>query len=489
MSTVQGLKSKVLNGGILLTLRSLVAAVLSLVSVIVIARILGLKNYGIATVSIGIIYFLTWTCRLGLHTHLVRDRELPDDGPRQVLSFYHALGFLLCSILWLAAPLAGKFTGQIEVTHALRALLPVVWLDLVGMVSISMLERNLRFGQVGLIESVSQLGNCVISIALVFAGASYWGPIIGTVFQYTLQTTLACRLYPVSWRWGWDWKFLKPALRFGLAYSGADWIANCKSLRISVLVSGIAGIEAAGIVGMANRFADQMSMLRLVVRRMSISVMSKFVEDPDAARAAVSRGMIYQAMLVGPVCAGFSCVAVWVIPAVFGSEWVLSAKIFPLFALATLGSSLFDLHAAVLHAAGRNADVAKGNLLYVSVLWVGGIILLPVFGLWGYGVSELLALPSYQLLHRLFSKTYGSPEYRPAFWVSAAAVPPMIASIFLSPVPAMGIFLLSYALLFLMNGGIRENLRELNLFARKKPREVSPESDAPVTEVNAGAGA
>lgn len=488
MSKVEGLKSKVLNGGILLTLRSLVAAVISLVSVIVIARLLGLRDYGIATVSIGIIYFLTWTCRLGLHTHLVRARDLPEDGPRWVLSFYNALGLVLCSALWLAAPLAGKFTGQPEVTLALRALIPVVWLDLVGMVAISMLERHLRFGQVGLIESVSQLGNCVLSIALVCSGAGYWGPVIGTVFQYALQTILACRLYPVSWRWGWDWQFLKPALRFGLAYSGADWIANCKSLRISILVSGIAGIEAAGIVGMANRFADQMSMLRLVVRRMSISVMSKLVEEPDAARGAVSRGMVYQALLVGPVCAGFSCVAVWVIPFFFGPEWVLSARIFPLIALATLGSSLFDLHAAVLHAAGKNAEVAKGNLLHVSLLWLGGVILLPVAGLWGYGISELLALPGYFLLHQLFRKSYGAPRYQHAFRVSLAAVPPLIASIFVPPLPAMAIFVLSYAVLFTCDATIRGYLLELNLFARRK-RGSAKAADEPGEGVRAGLGA
>lgn len=472
MSQLQGLKSKVLNGGILLTLRSLVAAVISLISVIVIARILGPKNYGIATVSIGIFYFLTWTSRLGLHTHLVRARDLPEDGPQQVITFYNLFGTLLCATIWLGAPLAGHLTGQSEVTYALRALVPAVWLDLIGMVAISMLERNLRFGHVGVIETISQLGNCALSISLVFAGWSYWGPVVGTLFQYALQTALAFCFCRLRWSWRWDWGFLKPALRFGLAYSGADWIANCKSLRISILVSGLLGIEAAGIVGMANRFADQMSMLRIVVRRMSISVMSKLLEEPGAARRAVSRGMVYQALLVGPVCAAFSCAAIWIIPFFFGAEWTLSAKIFPLIALGTLVASLFDLHAAVLHAAGDNAAVAKGNLAYVSLLWLAGLILLPMAGLWGYGLSELAALPGFLVMHRSFQKVYGSPEYRQPLWLTVAALPPLLAGLFLSPIPAFAIFFLSYGLLFVLNAELRHCVLDLTRALRPKRRSI-----------------
>jgi len=468
MYQIQSLKSKVLSGGILLTLRSLVAAVISLVSVIVMARVLGPKNYGIATVSIGVFYFLTWTCRLGLHTHLVRTRDLPDRGARQIISFYNAFGLVLCVVLWLLAPIAGRFTGQIEVTQALRVLIPVVWIDLVGIVAISMLERNLRFGEVGVIETISQLGNCILSISLVLAGWSYWGPVIGTVFQYALQTILAYCLFPISWRWSWDWLFLKPALRFGLAYSGADWILNLKTMRISILVSGIAGIEAAGIIGIATRFADQMSMLRLVVRRMSISVMSKLLEEPDAARRAVSRGMVYQALLVGPVCAAFSCVAIWVIPLFFGSEWVLSGKVFPLIALGTLVSSLFDLHAAVLHSAGKNGEVAQVNICYVSILWLTCLALLPIAGLWGYGISEILALPSFWLIHQSFKKLYGPPQYRQAFLLTIAAVPPLIAGIFLPPAPAFSIFLLSYGVLFVVNAELRRCVAELASVLRRK---------------------
>lgn len=470
MSKPKGLKSKILTGGIYLTLRNVIAAILSLVSVLVIARILGPKNYGIATVAIGIFYFLIWTCRLGLTTYLVRQPNLPDTGPQQIVSFYNVLGIPLCTLLWLCAPLVGQWTGQVEVVSALRVLIPAVWLDMMGMVAISMLERDLEFGQVGLIETIAQIANYAVSISMVLLQWSYWGPVIGTVVQYTLQLVLAYYFRPVSWRWHWEWSFLAPALRYGITYSGSDWILNVRSLRIPLLVSGILGVEAAGLVGIANRFAEQMSMLRLIVRRMSISVMAKLLENPDDTRRAVSKGMAYQSLLVGPMCAGFSCFAIWIIPLLFGPEWLPSARVFPLIALGTLCSSLFDLHASVLYAAGNNREVAKVNFCYVGLLWIGCLLFLPMIGLWGYGISELVALPSFWLIHQSFQRFCGLPRYQEAFWLIAAAIPPLLAGIFLPPIPAFSLFLLSYCIVFTANAEIRKIPWELwSAFRRKAP--------------------
>ena len=461
MSEHKDLKSKVLTGGLYLTIRNIVAAALSLVNVLIVARILGPKNYGIATVSVGIFYFLIWTCRLGLNIYLVRQPNLPSNGPQQVVTFYNVFGISLCTLLWFCAPIVGSWTGQQEVVLALRVLLPAVWLDMIGKVAIAMLERDLKFGQVGVIETVAQLANYTISITLVLLQWSYWGPVIGTVVQYSLQLILAYRFYPIGWRWCWDKSFLGPALRYGLSYSVADWILHFRSLRVPLLVSGILGVEAAGILGIANRFVDQMSMLRVIIRRMSISVMSKLLDSPEAARRAVSRGMVYQALLVGPLCAGFSCFATLIIPILFGPEWELSARIFPLIALGAVLSSLFDLHASVLHAASNNREVAQANLAYVALLWITGSMLLPVAGLWGYGISELLALPGFWFMHRAFKKLCGAPQYGDAFQLAAAAIPPLLAGMFFTPLVSFSFFLLSYGAIFAINREVRRIFLDL----------------------------
>jgi PST family polysaccharide transporter len=165
--------------------------------------------------------------------------------------------------------------------------------------------------------------------------------------------------------------------------------------------------------------------------------------------------MTYQALLIGPCCAVFSCLAVWVIPLVFGEEWLPSIQIFPFVATGILVSSVFDLHSSTLYAIGHNRQVAKLNLCYVGVLWLVAAIALQTLGLWGYGIAEIAALPSFFVIHRSLSKTFGSPDYSNALWIVIATLIPLYGSIFLAPMPAIGLLIASYTVLILLNAKIR----------------------------------
>ncbi|MGB5636476.1 MAG: oligosaccharide flippase family protein, partial [Waterburya sp.] len=329
MSTPKSLKEKILKGGISLSIRQLLVAGLSLVNVLVIARILGPERYGIVTIVLGIFYFFTPTLKLGLQVYLVRKPDFVKKDSEQIVAFYNTVGVAIIALLWSAAPLVGWWTGKSEVTQGLQVVLPALWLDQVSRISIAMLEKELRFAQVGVIEALAQIANYLLSVILVLMGWGFWGPIVGTVTRYIVQALLASFFYPITWRWGWQWQTLKPALSYGLSYSSSDWLLNLKNLRVPLLVSRLAGVEAAGLISIAIRLADQLAILRMVVRRMSISVMAKFVNDPKKTRNAITQGMAYQALLIGPVCAAFSCISAWIIPIMFSDKWLISAQIFP----------------------------------------------------------------------------------------------------------------------------------------------------------------
>ncbi len=458
MPTPKSLKEKVLKGGISLSIRQLFVAGLSLVNVLVIARILGPERYGIVTIVLGIFYFFTPTLKLGLHVYLVRKPKLLKNDSEQVVAFYNTVGVAIIGLLWCAAPLVGWWTGKSEVTQGLRLVLPALWLDQVSRISITMLERELRFAQVGVIEAVAQTANYLLSVILVLTGWGFWGPIIGTVARYIVQASLGYFFYPVPWRWRWRWQSLKPALSYGFSYSSSDWLLNLKNLRVPLLVSRLLGVEAAGLISIAIRLANQLAILQMVVRRMSISVMAKLIDDPDKTRNAISQGMAYQALLIGPVCAVFSCISAWIIPIMFSEKWLISAKIFPFIALGTMVSAIFELHGSTLYATGHNYEVARKNLWFVGTLWLASLLLMPTLGLWGYGLAEIIALPSYYWIHLSIGKLFGCPNYWNVFWLTLASAIPLFAGAFLPTVQGIGLLVASYGLVFLFNSNIRKIL-------------------------------
>ncbi|MEP0885308.1 oligosaccharide flippase family protein [Trichocoleus sp. ST-U3] len=474
MKNNQTLKSKVLQGGIYLTIRQLMGVGVSLVSVLVIARVLGPELYGVVAVASGMLFFTFWTGKLGLEVYLIRQPDLPEDAPEQVLAFYNTMGVGLCVLLWLAVPLYSLFTGQTVVAQVLKWLVPVVWLEMVSSVSISMMERELRFSQVGLIETLAQVSNSILAVSLVLMNWGYWGPIAGIGLQYILLALMASYCYRISWRWRWRWQFIRSALRYSLAYCGANFIGSLKGLTLPLFVSPLAGLEAVGIISIGIRFSDQLGILRMVVARMSISALAKLIGNPDSTRRAISRGIVYQGLLVAPIFAVFSCCAAWVIPLVFGKDWLPSLYVFPFIAFATLINTVFNLHFSALYAAGHNREVAKFNLWHVGVFWLACWILLPRLGVWGFAVAELVTVLSYYSIHRSLAKLYGSPNYWDGFCLIAATAPALFAGPWLTPIISLGILTISYALLFLLRPRVRGIPAELYSAWQSRSVSTSP---------------
>jgi PST family polysaccharide transporter len=461
-------KKKILQGGISLTLRQILVLLLSLANVLVVARILGPEVYGIVATSLGIFYFLLWTSKLGLGVYLVRQPDMDPKISEQVLSFYNTVGLFFCVLLVGIAPVFGWWTGKLEVTSIMRCLLLAVWLDMFAEVSLSMLKRNLCFAEVGLIDALSQLFSYVLAVVLVLAGWSYWGPVLATVAGIALKAIMAYRYHPVSWRWFWCWNQMRPVLGYGLTYSTSNFIRNAKNLVVPLLVSRLVGVSAVGIISISIRFAQQISILRLVIRDMSISVMAKLTQSPESVRDAISRGMLYQTLVVSPFCAAFSCLSFWLVPVLFGDEWLISTKIFPFVAFSLIVISIFDIHKSVLYATGSNNEVIKVYLLYTSVLWGVSLVALNKLGLWGYVIGEIAALPTFFLVHRSIVKVFGSPDYKPTFWLVIATSVPLFGGIFFHPYLSAILFFLSYGTLLVLNSKIRGIPKDLFLIINSK---------------------
>lgn len=461
MSKNSDLKGRVLKGGISLTIRQILVSILSLSSVLITARVLGPENYGLVTVALGIFYFLTRFSRLGIHIFIVRQPQLDEKELIQIKAFYLTTALVVCGLLWLGAPAIGWWTKSPEVTTAFRWLLPGLLMHMASITSMSMLERELRFVEVGLIEALAQAASYGLAIALVLSGWGYISLVIGTVVRFTIQAVASHWFHPIRWSLLWQWPVIAPALRYGATFSVSDWLLSLQRLRVSLLVSRFIGVEAAGIVGISIRLVEQLSMLRIILSRMSISVMAKLSNDPEKTRRVISKGMAYQALLNGSICALFSVSSVWVIPLMFDERWLDSAQIFPFIAVGTLVLAIFNLHSSTLYAAGHNRSVAIFNFIYVGALWVMSALLTPYFGIWGYGISEVAVIPVFFLLHYYIKNLYGSPNYWSTLWIFLATIIPLFGGIALSPAMGTVLFVLSFGLLFLLCKNVRKLCQDL----------------------------
>ena len=130
--------------------------------------------------------------------------------------------------------------------------------------------------------------------------------------------------------------------------------------------------------------------------------------------------------------------------------------------------AIFDLHSSTLYAIGKSLEVACLNVSYVVLLWLSSWIAIPIFGLWGYGIAEVVALLSYALVHYSVVKFCGPPNYSNTFWIVLTLLPSLLAGVWLPPILSFGLLIVSYGVLFVLNSNVRGLPVELWSVMRRK---------------------
>jgi PST family polysaccharide transporter len=116
-------------------------------------------------------------------------------------------------------------------------------------------------------------------------------------------------------------------------------------------------------------------------------------------RNALQRALYLQVITLGPLLCGFALFGPYVLPHVLGARWRPSLMIFPFVAAGVLVNSVYNLQASALFVVGKQWVVMQSYSAHVVLLTLTTIVLLPRFGIVGYGWAELTACVSYFAIH------------------------------------------------------------------------------------------
>jgi O-antigen/teichoic acid export membrane protein len=417
------LKQKVISGGMYLAIRQGLGMAIGLGGVLLLTRLIGPEQYGLYAGTFGIFWYFQTVFQMGVEVYLVRhEGDDRADIYHQSFALLLILGILGTVISLLGLPLLQQWTqikGFIEVARVMFVALPIV---LLAQVPMAMMERQLDYQRVALIELANQIIYYLIALLLASKGFGVWSAVYAWWFQQ-VQNLLLC--YWVSGyrpRPHWDHKLAVAILRYGVAFSASTWVWYAKTLVNPLLVGRFAGAEAVGYVALAIRLVEVLGFVKTATWRISLSTLAKFQGDRGRLTRAVSDGMGLQILALGPLVVGFAWVAPWLLPQLFGADWLPVVAVFPFIAFGNLTNSLFNMHSSTLYVLERNWEVALFHGVYVTLFTGASWLILPKIGLVGYGWAELVAIVSYWVPHYYLLKRIGQPSYTlPVIWWAAFA--------------------------------------------------------------------
>jgi O-antigen/teichoic acid export membrane protein len=206
-----------IRSGLILTSGNAAAALLSLVRNIVIARLISVEDFGIASTFAITMALVEMASNFSLDRLVVQARD--GDAPR-LLSTLHAVqairGLLGAGVLVLVAgPIATLF-GVPEVAWAYQALALIPLLRGLAHLDMFRRQRAMQFVPSATVEVSAQMLSSLAALPLALWLGDWRAMLYALLIQQAVFTAVSHGVALRPYRWNWDRDIIRRTLRFGL---------------------------------------------------------------------------------------------------------------------------------------------------------------------------------------------------------------------------------------------------------------------------------
>jgi O-antigen/teichoic acid export membrane protein len=318
-----------IRSGLILTSGNAAAALLSLVRNVVIARLIGMEDFGIASTFAITMALVEMASNFSLHRLVVQARD--GDAPR-LLSTLHAVqairGVLGAGVLVLVAgPVAALF-GVPEVAWAYRALALIPLLRGLAHLDMFRRQRAMQFGPSATVEVAAQTLSCLAALPLALWLGDWRAMLYALLMQQIVFTAASHAVAMRPYRWTWDREVIGRTLRFGLPLlaNGILMFAIFQGDRI--IVGSLIGMTELGWFSVAFSLTFMPAMVLAVTLQSFFLPQLARVQDDAAAFRRLYLVTMQACLLLGLGLA----VVLWLagpmlVVLLYGARYALAAPI------------------------------------------------------------------------------------------------------------------------------------------------------------------
>ncbi len=400
--------AKVIHSLKWLTITKLLAQLLRWGVTFIVIRLLMPEDYGIYAMADVVMYFFALFSGAGLASALIQIRSFTSTQMRQILGLLVVVNFALALLVVLLAPSIAAFYQEERVIPVLYALIIGFFTVVIETLPTAMLEREMRFKSLSLIELAAATLSALVTLALALAGYGVWSLVFGHLSELLLRAGLKFIAHPV---------WLLPQFRFGeslhlMAFGATKtltFLAWFLLVSVDTLIGGrLWNTETLGIYAVALQLSYiPMNKLVPLVKQVAFPAYAKLHhgEGKLAPYVLKANGLIM--VTAFPVFFGFAATAPTLVPLLLGDKWlavILPASLVPLMLPFRASQELMD---PAFEASGRPMDALKNWLITLAImtptLYVGALYggIAGMCWAWLIGIPISYLITSYRAIRHL----------------------------------------------------------------------------------------
>src|SRR5262245_50357154 len=188
---MKDLKEKVISGGLAGVLAQWAIFVLRFVSLIVLARLLTPEDFGLVAMVAVFTGVLNLFRDFGLSTAMVQRPTITPELISTLFWINMLVGGVLTALALALSPFIASFYHEARLQALTAALAASFLFNAAGVQHIAILEREMRFTTLGLIDVASALICGALGIVMALKGYGYWSLAAMTVATPLVSTAFA----------------------------------------------------------------------------------------------------------------------------------------------------------------------------------------------------------------------------------------------------------------------------------------------------------
>lgn len=375
---MKDLKEKTIRGGLARMSAQAAQFLLRVGSLMVLARLLGPKDFGLVGMVTAFTGVLNLFRDFGLSSAAVQRKSVTDEQISTLFWINIAVGAVLGLLSVALAPVIAGFYHEPRLVGVTAVLAIGFLFNAAGVQHSALLQRQMRFTSLAVISTVSMAVGTCIAIVGARAGYGYWALVAMTTVTPLIYTV--CVWLKTAWVPGMPRRRvgIRSMMRFGGTITLNGLVVYVASNLEKVLIGRFWGVNAIGIYGRAYQLVSiPTDNLNSAVGEVAFSALSRLQDAPSRLKSYFLKG--YSLVLALTLPSTFAC-AVFaddMILVLLGPKWKEAAPIFRLLAPTILVFAIanpLSWLVSSLGLVGRNLKIA---LLIAPTMIAGYVMGLP----------------------------------------------------------------------------------------------------------------
>jgi PST family polysaccharide transporter len=375
---MKDLKHRVIRGGFAKICSQGTGFLVRVGSMMVLARLLDPKDFGLVGMVTAMTGVFSVFRDFGLSAAAVQRTTVTEEQASTLFWINILVGAILGLLVVAMAPFIVWFYREPRLLGVTFALASAFLFNAAGVQHSAILERQMRFITLSVIDIVSLLTSVLVGIGMVLHGYGYWSLVASTTIAPLVYTV--CLWLTTAWFPGRPHKGIgiRSMMRFGGTLTLNGLVMYIATNFEKVLLGRFWGADAVGIYGRAYQLVSiPNDNLNSAASGVAFAALSRLKDDPSRFKSYFLKGYALILSLTVPITAMCALFAGDMISVFLGPKWKSAVPVFRLLAPTVLAFAIINPMGWLLMSLGLVGRGLRMALVLAPFMIAGYVIGLP----------------------------------------------------------------------------------------------------------------